>query len=162
LYDKAKSKNIIGSKAECIVCRSSFELKTYNAKVCSEECKRINRLNRLKKSYVENIEFKIKHNLRTRLCKAIHRKGKTNSAIKDLGCSIEELKKHLESQFQDNMSWNNYGKHGWHIDHIIPLASFNLTDREEFLRANNYKNLQPLWVEDHLKKTIFEIKERSK
>jgi hypothetical protein len=94
--------------------------------------------------------FKIKCNLRSRLSNALRRSQKAGSAVKDLGCSISELKSYLESKFEPGMSWNNYGK--WHIDHIKPLASFDLTDRSEFLKACHYTNLQPLWAIDNLKK----------
>ena len=49
------------------------------------------------------------------------------------------------------MSWSNYGE--WHIDHIIPLSSFDLMDREQFLEAVNYRNLQPMWADDNRKKS---------
>ena len=62
----------------------------------------------------------------------------------------EELKVYLQEQFQEDMTWDNYGE--WHIDHKIALISFNLEDREEFLKACNYSNLQPLWAIDNLKK----------
>lgn len=100
--------------------------------------------------YNNDIQFKLKVNLRNRLNNAIKNKQKTGSAIADLGCSIEELEKHLEDQFTKGMSWGNYGD--WHIDHIKPLASFDLDNREELLKACNYKNLQPLWAEDNFKK----------
>lgn len=90
------------------------------------------------------------NNLRSRLRLAIKNQQKAGSAVADLGCSISELKQHLESQFQTGMNWQNYGQ--WHIDHIQPLASFNLEDREQFLAANHYTNLQPLWAEDNLRK----------
>jgi hypothetical protein len=48
------------------------------------------------------------------------------------------------------MSWANYGE--WHIDHKTPLSSFNLQDREQFLKAVHYTNLQPLWALDNLRK----------
>jgi hypothetical protein len=77
---------------------------------------------------------------------------KSGSAVRDLGCSFEKLKRHLESQFQPGMTWKNYGLHGWHIDHIKPLVLFDLTNRKQFLEACNYKNLQPLWAKENLSK----------
>ena len=105
---------------------------------------------KLKKNYHLNINFTLRLLLRTRLNKVIKRNQKNGSSIKDLGCSIEDLKKHLESQFQPGMTWKNHGK--WHIDHIIPLSKFDLTVKEQFLKAVHYTNLQPLWAKDNLKK----------
>lgn len=99
-----------------------------------------------------NIQARIAHNLRTRLRSAIHNNQKVGSAVRDLGCSIDCLKKRLEAKFQPGMSWLNYG--AWHIDHVKPLDSFDLTDHGQFLRAVNYTNLQPLWKADNLRKGI--------
>lgn len=101
----------------------------------------------------KDIQFKLTKILRSRIRTALKKNIKSGSAIQDLGCSIDELKLHLESKFQPGMSWSNYGYEGWHIDHIIPLSSFDLTDREEFLRACHYTNLQPLWAKDNMKKS---------
>ena len=60
------------------------------------------------------------------------------------------VKKWIESQFVDGMSWDNHGE--WHIDHIRPCASFDLTDPEQQKECFNYKNLQPLWAKDNLSK----------
>ncbi len=68
------------------------------------------------------------------------------------GCSTKELKVHLESQFQEGMTWDNWSLKGWHIDHIKSLASFDLINKEELLKACNYTNLQPLWAFDNLSK----------
>jgi hypothetical protein len=100
-----------------------------------------------------DINFKILCGLRERLNKAIKHNQKSGSAVKDLGCSVFELKIHLESKFQEGMTWENYGYRGWHIDHITPLISFNLQNREEFLKACHYSNLQPMWAEENLKKS---------
>lgn len=99
-----------------------------------------------------NPQFKLKKNLRHRLRDAIKNETKVGSAVKDLGCTIEELKIYFEKQFVEGMTWENHGNHGWHIDHIIPLSSFDLTDREQFLKACHYTNLQPLWAKDNLSK----------
>jgi hypothetical protein len=100
-----------------------------------------------------DINFRLCRLLRGRLNSFIRFGDKSGSAVKDLGCSIEELKVYLESKFQEGMSWDNWSKIGWHIDHIIPLSSFNLQDPEEFKKACHYTNLQPLWAEDNLKKS---------
>jgi hypothetical protein len=106
-------------------------------------------INRLK----IDINFKLARNLRNRLRVAIYNNQKAGSAVKDLGCSIPELKIHLETQFQPGMTWENWSRTGWHIDHIQPLDSFNLQNREEFLKACHYTNLQPLWAEENLTKS---------
>ena len=100
-----------------------------------------------------DIQFKLTKILRSRIRTAIKKNTKTGSAIRDLGCSATQLKEHLESKFQPGMNWDNHSFEGWHIDHIIPLSSFDLTDREEFLRACHYTNLQPLWAKDNMKKS---------
>ena len=96
---------------------------------------------------------KIKHRLRTRINTAIKGLLKIGSPIKELGCSIEQFKKHIENQFQPGMTWENYGRTGWHIDHIKPLASFDLENPVEFKEACHYTNLQPLWAIDNLRKS---------
>jgi len=111
--------------------------------------------NYVKKRRAYDINFKISGNLRNRLVSAIKNNQKAGSAVSDLGCSIDFLKSHLESLFQPEMTWDNYGKGGdrWNIDHIKPLAFFNLSNRDEFLKACHYSNLQPLWEPDNLKKS---------
>ena len=99
-----------------------------------------------------DINYKLKCILRTRLRAALSGNYKTGSAVSDLGCSIETFKKYIESKFTSGMSWNNHGLYGWHIDHIKPLTSFNLSDRQQFLEACHYTNLQPLWAKDNMSK----------
>lgn len=96
-------------------------------------------------------KFKIIGNLRNRLCSVLKYKkwNKNNSFRQYIGCSLEELKSHLENQFTEGMAWDNHGK--WHIDHIIPLSSANT--EEELYKLCHYTNLQPLWAIDNMKKS---------
>lgn len=98
-----------------------------------------------------DINFRILVNLRRRLNNAINRHSKSKSTLELLGVGIPGLRLHLESQFQSGMSWDNYGK--WHIDHIKPCSSFDLSSKEEQQACFNYKNLQPLWAKDNLQKS---------
>jgi len=112
---------------------------------------------KLAKKRKNNIQYRLSCNLRTRIYSIITKK-KAGSSIGDLGCSMDELKQYLESKFYKHretgeiMTWDNYGLYGWHIDHIKPLVSFDLTNREQFLVACHYINLQLLWSKDNLAK----------
>ena len=96
--------------------------------------------------------FKSICNLRNRLRKIMKSiKTKKDKPTKEfLGCSMEALKIYLENQFSTGMSWDNYGK--WHLDHIKPCCSFDLTDIEQQKICFHYTNLQPLWAIDNMKK----------
>ena len=122
--------------------------KVYNQ--VNKEKRRIYYANRIK----VDIQYKLRTHLRRRLNAAIKNNQKAGSAVKDLGCTVDFLKQYIESLWQLGMTWNNYGnKEGqWSIDHVIPLFKFDLTDREQFLKVNNYTNLQPMWHIDNLKK----------
>lgn len=105
-----------------------------------------------------DVNFKIQSRLRSRMTKAIKNNCKTSykkagSSVKDLGCSIQEARGYIEAKFQPGMNWDNWSKDGWELDHIIPLASFDLSNREEFLKACHYTNLQPLWASEHKEKS---------
>lgn len=96
--------------------------------------------------------FRIKGNLRRGLQRAMSAQGarKSKSTLKLVGCGIEELKQHFQSQFTDGMTWENYGE--WQIDHIVPCAAFDLTDPEQQKLCFHYTNLQPLWAIDNQRK----------
>ena len=104
-----------------------------------------------------DVVFKLKRRLRHRLYCVVKNNLKSGSAVKDLGCSVEELKTYLESLFEPSMTWENYGD--WEIDHIKPLSSFDLTNSNHYLIACNYNNLQPLWKQDHFVKSSKDLKE---
>ena len=106
----------------------------------------------------ENIQFRLAHYIR------LHVRGVLKGNLKnryESGCSAVYLRAYLETKFKDGMNWENYTWKGWHVDHIIPLSLFDLTDRGQYLQACHYTNLQPMWAKDNLlkgKKLIYESK----
>lgn len=96
--------------------------------------------------------FRLRMNLRHRTWTALKGQSKSARTADLVGCTMEELRCHLERQFLPGMTWENYGKHGWHIDHIRPCASFDLTDPEQQRQCFHYTNLQPLWAADNIRK----------
>ena len=87
---------------------------------------------------------------RTRTWSAYTKNKKTKSTLELLGCTGIELANHLEKQFQPGMTHDNYGE--WHIDHIKPIVSFDLSDPEQEQECFHYTNLQPLWASENLSK----------
>ncbi len=113
-----------------------------------------------KRKISENLNIKLACRLRSRLSR-LFKKGTTKYSTLSsiLGCTWENLRIYLESKFQEGMNWNNYGVHGWHIDHIKPCSSFDLADPEQQKICFHYTNLQPLWAKDNLSKGKKLIKE---
>ena len=97
-----------------------------------------------------NPNYRLKGALRRRVYSALKGKNKSASTMKLIGCSVDELWNHLESKFESWMTKENYGL--WHVDHIVPCASFNLTCPEQQRICFNYKNLQPLEAIENIKK----------
>lgn len=104
------------------------------------------------KRMMSDPEYRVKKNLRGRIYVALKRGVKSASTMKLLGCTIDEFIKHFEGLFNDGMSWSAYMNGKIHIDHIRPCATFDLTKEENQKACFHYKNLQPLWKLDNLKK----------
>lgn len=136
---------------ESKVCWSRLPFVRYYT---NHEHQKLLRRNWQAKQTKENVQ----HKLRTALSRAARRiceaggKRKEYRCEKYLGCTIAEAKLHIQKRFKKGMHWNNYGT-AWHIDHIIPLAKWDLTKEEQRMRAANILNLQPLWARDNLKKS---------
>lgn len=109
---------------------------------------------RLRERFKTDLNFRILSALRCRLRLAVRRAGmkKCAKTVELIGCEIPFLRSRLESLFRDGMSWANYGKDGWHIDHIRPCASFDLSDSAQQRACFHYTNLQPLWQLDNIRK----------
>lgn len=113
------------------------------------------KLNRYQKNkYKQDKNYRIGKLLRTRIYCAIRNNQKSDHTLELLGCSLDELKVHLEQQFEPGMTWNNLGndKRNWQIDHIIPCAKFDFSNPIHQRICFNYRNLQPLWAEENNKK----------
>jgi hypothetical protein len=96
--------------------------------------------------------FRLRMNLRHRIWGALRGATKADSLDQLVGCDAQTLMAHLEAQFTDRMTWENYGKNGWHVDHVKPCASFDLTDPEQQRACFHYTNLQPLWWDENIRK----------
>lgn len=114
-------------------------------------------INQKKRKYYHSrkhdINYRLLTNLRARIRLAIKIGKKCLGTVGLLGCSIEIVRQHIEKQFKDGMSWDNYGLYGWHIDHIIPCDKFDLSKESEQKKCFHYTNLQPLWAKDNIKKS---------
>jgi len=124
--------------------KNKDKYKDYFAKNAEQIYKR--RALREKERRENDISFRIQCNLRSRLRNALNGKKKLKHCIDLFGCTNDELIKHIESLWKDGMNWENYGIDGWHIDHIKPCSSFDMSKEEDQLKCFHYSNLQPLWA----------------
>jgi Zn ribbon nucleic-acid-binding protein len=135
-----------GLKGECKICEKIRDKQYRN-----NNKEKLNQYRKNKKA--TDPQFKLKHILRLRLLDALKRDNitKRHSALELLGCSIEQCKYHIESQFKPEMNWSNHGSY-WEIDHIIPCNSFDLIDIEQQKQCFYYTNLQPLTIYENRSK----------
>jgi hypothetical protein len=114
---------------------------------------------------MKNIFFRIKIMVRSRIKSALktevgkrkyNKNIQINEVEKYIGCTIEQLKVHIESQFQEGMTWENWSRHGWHIDHIYPISQTKSQTKEDLIEElkmiSNYKNLRPMWATENSQK----------
>lgn len=129
------------NKSKCIANAKKWYS---NNKEKAHTCERIR--------FENNLQYKLVKTQRSRVSTAL----KSQKAIKNqttltlLGCTLNELKKHLESLWLPGMSWENYSHKGWHVDHIKPCNTFDLTDPVQQKECFHYSNLRPLWAVDNL------------
>ena len=150
----------------CLNCNKEFEtnnnIKIFCCSKCAKQFHNKNRYSLYNKicpicNYNNNPYYKISHAIRHQMNLKI--RNKKFHTFEILNYNNIELKHHLESLFIDGMNWNNYGgKYGWQIDHIKPVASFNIINEDgspnfdEIRKCWALENLQPLWAKDNNKK----------
>ncbi|HEC39341.1 hypothetical protein LCGC14_1312330 [marine sediment metagenome] len=161
-----KKKKTLKEIRKCLYCLKSFNASNIYRKYCSKDCYKKywevhsdqfvidkERQKQYRKWYVKSTPLrKLRCQLSDRIRKHLRAKGlkKDTELKKILGCSVLELMKYLESQFEAGMSWEKHKVDGWHIDHKIPLCSAKT--KREIYKLWHYTNLQPLWAIDNLKK----------
>lgn len=112
---------------------------------------------RLKTDVEYNLKRRTKTRIRNGLAYFVKGLRKDRGTVELLGCSLSQFKEHIEKQFTKDMNWDEFLKGRIHLDHIKPIASFNLSDIEEQKKCFNYKNVQPLWSWQNLRKGSREI-----
>lgn len=165
---------IVLQSRKCKICETEFLKRQWDVLTCSKDCSSINIKQQIpyrlsypeksrkwyrkywKKKFDNDIEFRLRHNLHTRMAGAVknfnYDYNKDSSFLELLGCkNYNNLRNHLERQFKSGMSWSNYGSE-WSVDHIIPVSNFNLLNLNERKECYNYKNLQPLWKKENSSK----------
>ena len=146
------------SDGSCVMCAAERNAKP-EARARSRKYGAIYRQNnrdeigrKWRERYNTDIEFRLMDLLRGRFKKVVRGERKTENCRRLVGCSLDELRQHIESQFLPGMTWENRGFDGWHIDHIRPCSSFDLLDPAQQEECFHYTNLQPLWAKDNFSK----------
>lgn len=142
-----------GALISCEKCGDAFIKNAWNQKYCPG-CKNEPCIKRAKMRKAEDHVFALNHTMSSSIRKALAR-GKGGYSWEALvGYTLQDLVAHLERQFLPGMTWDNRGRDGWHIDHIVPLSahSYSSPDDEDFKAAWSLTNLRPLWAEENLRK----------
>lgn len=163
---------------ECAKVTSQKPERKSKRKEYKREYNKINRkilnikMREYNKEYCQRPEVKERYNIARKLRRKIDPKYKLKLCIATVirqslngnkngrhweslvGYTLADLKCHLEKQFKPGMTWDNYGRNGWHIDHIIPISAFNFTspDHLDFKLCWSLSNLQPLWAFENCSK----------
>ena len=138
----------INNKAKLKIIHRNYYLK-------NKEKRDIYRRNYERLKYKKNSQFRLNNNISGGIRLSL-KNGKDGKHWEDLvGYTLNKLKKHLQKLFQPSMTWDNYGKSGWVIDHKIPKTAFNFTsfEHQDFKRCWALKNLQPMWALENIIKS---------
>lgn len=163
--DKSGTRKRVGRTECCQNCNAPFVVKDKGRFVYCEDCRVLQKANRLpslrssmsewrRKRYREDPKFALNEFMRNGILKALGNGKGGNSWVEFVDYTVDDLKDHLERQFLPGMTWENRGLNGWHIDHIVPISSFSFDGPEhpDFKACWSMTNLRPLWEADNLKK----------
>jgi len=163
-YEDFKASELLRNKT-CATCGSIFHSAYPDQKYCGDDCRpkikrkpteeQKKRAREKFKALPKNHPQKLRLFFSNSINQALRARGNKKSSVsaKLLGCTIQELREHIESKFKKGMTWQNKGKYGWHIDHIRPCASFDLSKPEEQAKCFHWTNLQPLWWHENIRKS---------
>ena len=147
-----KNKEIILKKNKLYWDKNIEKINKYQKDRYEKNKKEINKKKYLfkKERLKQDVVFKLTQILRRRILLALKGNNKSKSTINLLGADVKKVWEHLESTFKPGMTKENHGK--WHIDHIRPCSSFDLSKPEEQAKCFHYTNLQALWAHENLSK----------
>jgi hypothetical protein len=157
-YKEYKKEYLEKNKDALIEYRKKYYWENRTELLAKEkEYNKTDRSKNRRKEYYQNkrkndICFKLSENLRSRIKGSLKRNSKSRKTFELIGCTIEEFKYYIEGKFKEGMTWENYGHDTWHIDHIRPCASFDLSDPQQQKLCFHYTNCQPLWAYENLSK----------
>lgn len=139
----------------CLKCISKDKKKFYEANKEDIVKKTVEYLN---KRYKEDFSFKAKRIMRFQITRLVSTSKllKTDSTETIAGYSSEDFKLNMESKFEEGMDWANYGT-AWQIDHIKPVALFDVEDVSSIREINALENLVPMFIDKHRSKTISDM-----
>lgn len=150
----------LDNKQKSVTNRKRWESENKDRVTASKTKYRDNNRDRVRKSAREYVgrrrdaddNYRLRSALRSRIHAALNSKGvrKLSRTELLLGCTIQFLRGYLEARFQPGMTWENYGT--WHVDHIMPCDAYDLRDTAQQMACFNYKNLQPLWGSENVRK----------
>lgn len=164
--DKDGTRKRVGRLEICSHCGEEFTVDTKGGNHCyCEQCRLLQKANKLpslrasisewrRERYRSDPKFALNEFMRSGILKSLGDKKDGNSWTTFVDYTVDELKAHLERQFLPGMTWENRGVNGWHIDHILPIASFDYDrpDHPDFKACWALTNLRPMWGGDNIRK----------
>jgi hypothetical protein len=141
------------SERRAIINQNKSKAKKERRQLNPEKYRQIDRMY-MAHRYATDPVFRLRKILRSRVISALKGRSKAAQTLELLGCTVEELKKHIEQQWLPGMTWDNYGFEigKWQMDHIVACSKFDLSAPEQQRKCFGFRNIQPLWTIDNLRK----------